>query len=66
MNLTEEIVTEYRRVHKFTREKFINEIRMMHEVSVFLKEKPRVKIGEIEKWTDFELVKGHKFYWDKL
>lgn len=56
----------YRQSHSFTREKFIAQIRMMHQVSVDLKEKPRLNIDPIESWNDEQLTKAHKFYWDKL
>ena len=64
--LTDETIIEYQRTHKFTRETFIKEITMMHEVAVELKEKPRLKIKDIVTAPDLVLVKAHKFYWDKL
>jgi hypothetical protein len=59
----------YRQKHSFSRETFIAQVRMMHQVSVDLKEKPRLNSSELEKidtWTDEQLTKAHKFYWDKL
>lgn len=57
---------EYRREHSFTREKFIEQIKMMHNVSVELNEKPRLKIDKLEERSDDALTKAHKFYWDML
>lgn len=66
MDITEEQVIEYKRHHKFERDIFIEQIRMMHQVAVELREKPRIKIDEIEKWDDPKLIKAHRFYWNKL
>lgn len=66
MNLSEEEILNYKRHHKYDREKFITEITMMHEVAVEMKEKPRIKIARLNSATELELIKAHKFYWDRL
>lgn len=57
---------EYKRFHKFTRERFLDEIKMMDDVAKEYNEKPRLKLKEIDKATDLQLIKAHKFYWDKV
>lgn len=67
--MNDQQILDYQRDHKFEREKFIAQIRMMHKVSVDLNEKPRIKskdIDNLESAPDIQLVKVHKFYWDKL
>lgn len=65
MEVIDEFI-EYKRFHKFTRETFIDEIRMMDDVAKQFDETPRLKLKDIEKATDTQLIKAHKFYWDKL
>ena len=55
----------HRLAHHFTREKFIEQIKMMHSVSEQLKEK-RVNIDGIDTWNDENLIKAHLFYWSQL
>ena len=58
----------YMKEHKFERERFISEIRMMTKVSLELGEPKhcRLKIDMIERFSDQQLAKAHKFYWDQL
>ena len=55
----------HRVTHHFTREKFIEQIKMMHSVSEQLKEK-RVNIDSIDTWSDENLLKAHLYYWNGL
>jgi hypothetical protein len=62
-------VTKYMQDHKFTREKFIEQIRMMHQVSKDVGESKEHRLNgtdQLEKLDDEQLVKVHMFYWKQL
>lgn len=59
-------IREYMKEHSFSREKFIQQIKMMHQVSVDLGEPKKCrlkKIEAIESWTDIQLVKAQCLSW---
>lgn len=66
MELTDEQILDYKRHHNYTRDSFIKEVIMMHEVAIELREKPRLNINMLESTSELQLIKSHKFYWDKL
>lgn len=69
-------ILDYMREHKYTKEKFIDQIQMMNRVHMECGERitlKKLKAGSIKptpenlySLTDEQLVKIHKIFWDAL